>query len=60
MITADEATQTLMNVSQGTYTDTASHSCINKFTLSFPKKESAPFIPDALPKQIGTGTRDRT
>ena len=60
MITADEATQVLITVSQGTYNNTTSHSCVNEFALSYPKKELPPFIPDGFPKQVGTGTRDRT
>ena len=57
MITADKATQVLINVSHGTYSDTSSYSHIKEFTPSFPKKEPPPFIQDGLPKQVGTGTR---
>jgi hypothetical protein len=50
----------LQKLGYGTYRNTVSHSCVKQFTLTYPKKTAADFIPDRLPKQIGRGNRIRT
>lgn len=50
----------LQKLGYGTYRNSVSYSCIKEFTLSFPKKTAAEFIPDTLPKQIGRPTKNRT
>ena len=60
MITSDQAVQDLLDVCKGVCHSGASYSEIKDFTPNYPKKTPPAFILDSKPKQIGTGTRDRT
>ncbi len=44
----------------GPYRSLPSYTHIREFTATFPKELKSKFVADGLPKQVGTGARDRT